>query len=285
NHNVITGNLIHNNSGNGVVSRNSKGNTISGNNVYSNGEHGIRLDYLSDFNTVENNNFTGNNAGYRQAIDDGSNNVFIFNYWSDLTSTDIDGDGIVDNRYSIPGSASNQDPYPVTILGAHVLGPLAVKCSRVLFSATVLIQWKATADSFDHSITYSVYSSTDNGKTWIALATDLKTTEYRLDTSTIPAGITCLIKVVTECSEGLIAENIIDNTFTRPDDTSFVLLLAIMAVFPEIFIARILSSPDRRKSYRTRLSSLASKLGPEINLKEYDEVKTELEMDGDEIDG
>lgn len=51
----------------------------------------------SENNTIKFNNFIENNlAGVSQAYDDGSNNVFIFNYWDDWTNPDNNADSIVE---------------------------------------------------------------------------------------------------------------------------------------------------------------------------------------------
>jgi parallel beta-helix repeat protein len=88
--------------------------TVSHNFVASNRRHGIYIEAGSD-NVIEWNDFIENNQGGCQAYDDGANNIFKFNYWSDWTSPDVHVPlGIVDIPYHIDGSAHNQDPYPRT---------------------------------------------------------------------------------------------------------------------------------------------------------------------------
>ncbi|MHA2295387.1 MAG: hypothetical protein ACXAEU_12395 [Candidatus Hodarchaeales archaeon] len=81
-----------------------------------------------------------------------------------------------------------------------------------------------------------------------------------------------------------IASQEIDNQ-TLPDYTVFILLIAVVATFPEIYIFRILSSPDRRKSYRTKATNLVSGLVREINLVigriDIEELRTELQTGSD----
>jgi nitrous oxidase accessory protein NosD len=69
----------------------------------------------SQTNTILRNVFINNNEGSTQALDDGLNNIFAFNYWSDWTTPDINKDFIVDQAYVIDGSANNQDANPLVI--------------------------------------------------------------------------------------------------------------------------------------------------------------------------
>jgi nitrous oxidase accessory protein NosD len=69
--------------------------------IYDNRGYGINLGEESKDNNVEKNDFSGNNDGKCQANDDGSNNVFRNNYWSDWTGS---------GAYAIDGSTRNQDP-------------------------------------------------------------------------------------------------------------------------------------------------------------------------------
>ena len=139
-------NTCSNNSGNGIgLSASSNNNNLSNNTCSNNSQSGIYLYNSSNYNnltgnTCENNNYgiyprySNNNSIYhnnlvnnvQQANDSGTNtwdNGYPSggNYWSDHTTPDdysgpnqdIPGsDGIVDNRYDIPGGA-NQDRYPL----------------------------------------------------------------------------------------------------------------------------------------------------------------------------
>jgi parallel beta-helix repeat protein len=72
----------------------------------------LNTESSSNNNVIRYNDFHENNGGDVQAKDDGINNTFHFNYWNDWTSPDGNGDGIVDNPYSLDGWASNTDSSP-----------------------------------------------------------------------------------------------------------------------------------------------------------------------------
>jgi hypothetical protein len=76
--------------------------------------------YGGMYNRIWNNTFIGNNGSGIQAYDIGANNWNTSgsphgygNYWDDWTTPDANSDGIVDNPYSIMGSAGAEDYYPL----------------------------------------------------------------------------------------------------------------------------------------------------------------------------
>ncbi|MHA2247004.1 MAG: right-handed parallel beta-helix repeat-containing protein [Candidatus Hodarchaeales archaeon] len=114
--NLLSSNVLFNNGANGIEFGGSgnNDNTIVNNTVQNNNAYGITISSNSNDNTIEQNNFIDNLGDISQATDDGSNNVFAYNYWNDWTSPDSDTDGIVDNPYPISGSANNKDYFSVT---------------------------------------------------------------------------------------------------------------------------------------------------------------------------
>lgn len=137
NYNNISNNIIFYHEGNnGIHLWNSSKNNIMGNDI-SHGTHGIHLHAVNNTaNIISDNTFSYNSGGWGvnldsivvntlvrgndfigntdTAKDDGVNNIFKYNYWDDWTSPDNDGNGIVDDPYSIQGIANNQDLYPLT---------------------------------------------------------------------------------------------------------------------------------------------------------------------------
>ena len=71
-------------------------------------EGGITLSGASHVNVTWN-ELTDN---IRNALDDGEDNIFQYNYWSDYNGTDTNSDEIGDVPYEIPGTAENTDPFP-----------------------------------------------------------------------------------------------------------------------------------------------------------------------------
>ncbi|MFX0084886.1 MAG: nitrous oxide reductase family maturation protein NosD [Candidatus Hodarchaeota archaeon] len=110
----IINNDISSNNGYGIEIRDSRFCTLSYNTISYNDEHGILLDSSSENNNVLWNGFTENYLeNHSQAYDDGQNNEFMYNYWSEWTYFDINADGIFDLSYPIEGSARNEDLYPL----------------------------------------------------------------------------------------------------------------------------------------------------------------------------
>lgn len=113
--NNVTSNLIENCFYEGIrLSDVSTENFILNNSLISNGDFGIRIKEFSDNNLFKWNNLIGNNDNQSsQALDDGSENVFINNFWDDWNSSDSNNDGFFDTPYPIDGAAKNSDPYPL----------------------------------------------------------------------------------------------------------------------------------------------------------------------------
>jgi parallel beta-helix repeat protein len=213
---TLVGNTVTNNYAYGIRLFSSGYSTLVGNTVTTNGYYGIYIYYHSFGIGVRYNDFSGNNAGGFQAYDDGSSNIFAFNFWDDWISPDIDADGIVDTPYAIEGEAYNQDPYPRVFPQNHAFSHLLVRPriifpnSKEILSEKVLVSWIPALDSQGHSISYSFYYSVDDENTWILLGFQLLDTEFSWDLSSL-AGKTCMIKVVATCSEGLSAFDVSDD--------------------------------------------------------------------------
>jgi parallel beta-helix repeat protein len=204
---------------NGITLWDSNHNIISNNKVYNcNGIHLWHDDIPSQNNTVTRNDLSSNNPwGGSQASDDGANNVFAYNYWSEWTSPDANGDGVVDKPYVIDGSANNQDRYPLVSLPStlYLLLPIITSPNGgETLSGDTIISWTGAVDVWGHDVTYSIYYSSDGGTTWTPLETGLTATSYDWDTTTVNDGSNYLIKVAATCSEGLTNEDISDGVFT-----------------------------------------------------------------------
>jgi parallel beta-helix repeat protein len=148
NNNIISGNIIQNNAGYGILlnhSQNTKilknnltkhtqaciyfkssSNNLITNNTIINNERGIIFHINSTNNILYHNNFV-NNTYYNAYCE--SNNSFYNtnlqqgNYWDDYNGTDKNNDAIGDTPYSVSGGYI-QDPYPLMNL---FLGRLTLK--------------------------------------------------------------------------------------------------------------------------------------------------------------
>ncbi|MFX0150109.1 MAG: right-handed parallel beta-helix repeat-containing protein [Candidatus Hodarchaeota archaeon] len=214
NYNSISNNTLYNNT-DGIVASASRNNLISRNNIsYNNGEGLIFLSESSN-NIVKWNNFIDNIG---QANDDGSNNIFAFNYWNEWTSPDVDTDGFVDNHYTIDGG--NQDPYPLTyqypaaITDVLTRPTLLVPNGGEIYSLNEGIQWLPAIDSLGHEVGYSINISANNGLIWEILISGVITTNYSWDTFKVADGPTYLIKVIANCSQGEKTEDTSDGIFS-----------------------------------------------------------------------
>ncbi|MHA2227085.1 MAG: right-handed parallel beta-helix repeat-containing protein [Candidatus Hodarchaeales archaeon] len=120
---------------------------------------------------------------------------------------------------------------------------------------TITIEWTASLDSFDHSITYTIYSSADNGATWTQVATGLTTTSYVWDTTTVPNGFSYLIKVVATCSEGITSEDLSDELFTIQNElpstteTSSTTTTPIPGITALVLLVAMFTLIARRKNW------------------------------------
>ncbi|MHA2155756.1 MAG: right-handed parallel beta-helix repeat-containing protein [Candidatus Hodarchaeales archaeon] len=191
-------------------------------NLYQNSSFEAIYCYDSNHNHIERNDFLFNNLGSSQAFDDQTNptlkNIFTYNYWNTWTTPDNNSDRIVDQPYDIGGSANNQDLYPLTLpylLFVHkVTTPVLVNPNGgEILSGMTTIQWAMAIDSWDHNVSYTLYSSSDNGLSWHLLQTGLSVPTYDWDTNTVADGSEYLIKVVAICSEGLITTDVSDGPF------------------------------------------------------------------------
>ena len=123
------------NDGNGVYIESSSDNTIIGNTLLSHST-GVWLTMVATSNTVSNNSCSGSSisieldsnadsndilwnifeAIYDNAFDDGTGNVFDYNYWSDYTGPDVNRNRIGDVPRFINGTIgtiTNEDPHPL----------------------------------------------------------------------------------------------------------------------------------------------------------------------------
>lgn len=109
NNHTVTNNILINNSDTGIIVADIDNSVFTNNLFKENTNYAIRVDFESDNNIVHHNAFIDNNLPGVQASDDGSNNIWYDtislegNFWSEWVS----------GSYSIDGTASAVDPYPL----------------------------------------------------------------------------------------------------------------------------------------------------------------------------
>ncbi|MFW9828940.1 MAG: nitrous oxide reductase family maturation protein NosD, partial [Candidatus Thorarchaeota archaeon] len=115
NYNLVSNNEIYENGVGVTIQDESDNNEVVNNKILDSEGYGIYIAYAASENLIKWNDIIENNQENCQAFDNGLNNVFEFNYWSDWISPDVeDPIGIVDFPYLIDGYAENEDPYPRT---------------------------------------------------------------------------------------------------------------------------------------------------------------------------
>ncbi len=207
-------NILYNNSisfnGTGIVVTNSDNSLIYGNRFQS--DNGLRIDSTSDNNRIKINNFMEDNG----ASDDGSSNVFSFNYWQNYVGVDGNNDGIIDSSYSLGGSASNRDSYPMTSEIFDLLIPPTIiyPSSGDVISEIIMIEWEPALDFLNHEVTYSIYFSNNSGQSWYFLSLYQTSNTIQWDTTSQNNGEIYFIRVIANCSEGSIVEDISSSFFS-----------------------------------------------------------------------
>lgn len=211
-------NIFFNSTYYGIMLWNSSNTLVHTNIFLDNHQYGLKLQLGVNNSIIKRNDFLGNNLGktISQAIDDGSQNLFEYNYWSTWLSPDSDENGIVDEPLAIDGMSGNSDQNPrIYVNSYHFLSPLTIISPNggEVLNNTISIQWQQVNDSYNHSITYSIFYSHDNGISWNLLAENLSTTSYEWNTAEVSNGDDYLIKISVVCSEYQYIEKMSNETF------------------------------------------------------------------------
>ncbi len=215
--NTITKNTIFNTTLYGIWLNNSISNIVLNNSISDNNDYGIFIYPSVSGTLIKWNDFIDNNpTGVSQACDNGTVNVFQYNYWNDWTEPDNNLDGIVDVNYSIAGTATNFDEFPLAISAIHNLSSPTIVYPNggESISDNLTIEWNDAADSLTHLVTYDLYYSSNGGTDWILIISGLTNSSYSWNTTTAFDGNNYLIRVNASCTANLWEFDDSDNVFT-----------------------------------------------------------------------
>ena len=95
-------------------------NNITDNIYYNNSGGDLALYPNTAENIVIMNKFLATTSLYPHVLDNGSNNIIVFNYYAEWPSWDQNHDEIVDVPYPIAGSANNSDPCPLVSMNTTI---------------------------------------------------------------------------------------------------------------------------------------------------------------------
>ncbi|MHA2028589.1 MAG: hypothetical protein ACW99Q_04295 [Candidatus Kariarchaeaceae archaeon] len=116
----------------------------------------------------------------------------------------------------VNGSLTHNGVYlPLEFVNIHKISlPQIVYPNRrwEKLSGVVTVDWQTSLDSHNHDLSYSLYVQR-LGYAWELLAKNLTFTTYEWDTSSFVYDM-YILKVVTECSEGLLMESETSSVFT-----------------------------------------------------------------------
>lgn len=120
--NIIENNIIMDNSNNGIYLQFGINFNLISNLFINNSEYGLKLSGETSLNMIKNNSFINNNHfGLFQALDNGINNNFSYNYWDDWSDPDHNQDGLINDPYQIDGNTNNQDFFPLIQIPINIV--------------------------------------------------------------------------------------------------------------------------------------------------------------------
>lgn len=129
---TISMNDIQNCSDIGIESMGGTNTTLYYNTITECIDYAVSLNDETEFFEVKFNVFIDNGIDC-QLYDDGEDNYFGYNYYSDWQSPDADADSYVDLPYEIDGAAESTDDWPITIIGYY---PTAVTTTTTTTTTT-----------------------------------------------------------------------------------------------------------------------------------------------------
>ncbi|MFO8050558.1 MAG: NosD domain-containing protein [Thermoplasmatota archaeon] len=235
----------------------------------------LQLDYSSSSLEcmglrIWNNTFSRNNGAdlifnkdNSQASDPGSTVKFFDpvenrgNHWTDLTSPDGDGDGIVDREYQLLGDL-NTDPYPL-VSSPVQLAPPPTRLNAEVRAEDIRVTWNTRNARFDLDTEgFRVYR-TEHTESGDLLSVVTTTTAYFVDQIVTPGhSYSYSVLTMTEAGKGTLSEEV---TVTFDNTAPFVRLV----------------SPRNYQAF----NSPTIKVQWDATEEETEIVRTEIELDDD----
>lgn len=225
--NIIGANYIFNSANLGIHIYSSYETAITGNTIENTTKHGLLLSDVSENSSVINNSFVknnlnGNTLGDQQVLDNGTNNIFDYNYYSDWTTPDdIIPFGVVDSPYNIDYYKSgyyNSDPRPRTEKILFSEPTINSPNGGEIINSMLNITWTVSTDNWGwtdiEDTSYFIYLSSDSGTTWELIGVALWKSSLEINTSDYNTGNSYLIKVTTLTTFYESSYDISDDVFT-----------------------------------------------------------------------
>ena len=199
--NLFRNNIFLLENGNGILISNSNENTLYNNSVFdislTDSDHNLmygneifhtlQIGSSSDDNRVKINNFVNNS----NANDEGSNNIFSYNYWSSHNALDENpSDGFLDIPYSIGGAPNNEDSYPVAFKITNFLTPPSITFPKDgdEVSDIITIEWESSLDFLCQEINYTIHYSNNSGFSWNPISSQQTSLELSWNTTYLSNG-------------------------------------------------------------------------------------------------
>jgi parallel beta-helix repeat protein len=208
------------------------------NNTFSTNYRAIDLDD-SHNNTVVTWNCFDSNI-YLNVLDDGENNLFDYNYYSNYTGADVNSDGIGDTPHPLEGLAGNQDDHPLYYCPRAPVWVPPLADQVLIFGArlsyTVIPQSPAPLDPASFWINDTTNFAISGNSSSITIT----------DTVALAMGTyTVMVRVSTIYGVPLVGTFMV--TVLAPDTTPILLLIAAVVLIVVILIIVVAYLMYRRR--------------------------------------